>query len=207
MDTDRCQLALLSLPHRVRCEHTYHTGGLIMAKSWAWTEADITALRELWASGKPASEIGLLLHYSANAVIGKAHRMDLDARPSPIKGRHDAAMLRERHERAVLLAERGYKPYQIQNATGVSFVTAQRIVRRTSPVAAADPPSPPPMPAPEPPPPVPVVGEPEFDPWEYVFVARPAVPGADSPCWLPGCVRAASSGDYCAAHAPRVRVA
>jgi GcrA cell cycle regulator len=141
-----------------------------------WTEADKSALRELWASGKPASEIGLLLHYSANAVIGKAHRMDLDARPSPIKGRQDAAVLRERHERAVLLAEGGYKPYQIKNATGVSFETAQRIVRRTRPVAAADPPPAPPMPAPEPPPPVPVVREPEFDPREYVFVARPRQP-------------------------------
>jgi GcrA cell cycle regulator len=183
-----------------------------------WTEADATALRQLWASGMKAPEIGRRLHYSANAVIGKAHRLGLDARPSPIKGRQDAAMLRERHERAVLLAEGGYKPYQIANATGVSFDTAQRIVRLINPVAAADPPPPPPMPAPEPRPPVPVVREPEFDPREYVFVARPRQPPrpVSMCCWPSStCEEPVQPGSsYCPAHhlithlpMPRVRVA
>jgi GcrA cell cycle regulator len=190
-----------------------------MAANVPWTEADKTALRELWASGIPASEISRRLGYSKNATVGKAHRMGLDARRSPIKGRQDAAVLRERHDRAVLLAEGGYKPYQIKNATGVSFETAQRIVRRTSPVAAADPPLAPPLPAPEPPPPVPVVREPEFDPREYVFAdttVRPSLRPVSLCCWPgPGCEEPAMLGKpYCPAHhsishvpMPRVRIA
>ncbi|WP_240932727.1 GcrA family cell cycle regulator [Pelagibius litoralis] len=39
----------------------------------------------LWEAGRSASEIGRLLGVSKNSVVGKAHRMKLAARPSPIK--------------------------------------------------------------------------------------------------------------------------
>jgi len=39
----------------------------------------------LWEAGRSASEIGRLLGVSKNSVVGKAHRMKLKARPSPIK--------------------------------------------------------------------------------------------------------------------------
>jgi GcrA cell cycle regulator len=39
----------------------------------------------LWEAGRSASEIGRLLGVSKNSVVGKAHRMKLQARPSPIK--------------------------------------------------------------------------------------------------------------------------
>ncbi len=50
-----------------------------------WTEERIELLKKLWAEGHSASQIGKMLGVSKNAVVGKAHRMKLAARPSPIK--------------------------------------------------------------------------------------------------------------------------
>lgn len=50
-----------------------------------WTEDRIATLKRLWADGKTATEIAAELGgTSRNAVIGKAHRLGLEARPSPI---------------------------------------------------------------------------------------------------------------------------
>jgi GcrA cell cycle regulator len=50
-----------------------------------WAEETIIKLRELWAEGHSTAEIGRRLGVSKNAVVGKAHRLDLSARPSPIR--------------------------------------------------------------------------------------------------------------------------
>ncbi len=50
-----------------------------------WTEAVIAELRRLWAEGLSTAEIGRRLNVSKNAVVGKAHRLALDPRPSPIR--------------------------------------------------------------------------------------------------------------------------
>jgi GcrA cell cycle regulator len=50
-----------------------------------WTEETIESLRTLWAEGLSTAEIGRRLGVSKNAVVGKAHRLDLPARPSPIR--------------------------------------------------------------------------------------------------------------------------
>jgi len=50
-----------------------------------WSDATIELLRELWEKGRTASEIGDVLGVSRNAVIGKAHRLGLKSRPSPVK--------------------------------------------------------------------------------------------------------------------------
>ena len=44
-----------------------------------------TALSKLWHEGISTAEIGRRLKISKNAVIGKAHRWKLPARPSPIR--------------------------------------------------------------------------------------------------------------------------
>jgi len=49
-----------------------------------WTEEAIDRLRAFWDEGLPTAEIGRRLGISKNAVVGKAHRLDLPARPSPI---------------------------------------------------------------------------------------------------------------------------
>lgn len=50
-----------------------------------WTEAVIAELRRLWGEGLSTAEIGRRLNISKNAVVGKAHRLSLTARPSPIR--------------------------------------------------------------------------------------------------------------------------
>jgi GcrA cell cycle regulator len=50
-----------------------------------WSEETIESLRGLWAEGLSTAEIGRRLGVSKNAVVGKAHRLDLPARPSPIR--------------------------------------------------------------------------------------------------------------------------
>ncbi len=50
-----------------------------------WAEETIVRLRALWDEGHSSAEIGRRLGVSKNAVVGKAHRLDLPARPSPIK--------------------------------------------------------------------------------------------------------------------------
>lgn len=49
----------------------------------------IACLKALWAEGLSTAEIGRRMGISKNAVTGKAHRLNLSARPSPI--RRDAA--------------------------------------------------------------------------------------------------------------------
>ncbi len=50
-----------------------------------WSEETIVSLRALWTEGHSTAEIGRRLGVSKNAVVGKAHRLDLPARPSPIR--------------------------------------------------------------------------------------------------------------------------
>lgn len=51
-----------------------------------WTEERMCQLRDLWAEGLSMSEIGLRLGVTRGVVAGKAHRMGLSSRVSPITG-------------------------------------------------------------------------------------------------------------------------
>ena len=52
----------------------------------SWTEERIERLKSMWTEGATASQIADELGgVSRNAVIGKAHRLGLEARPSPVK--------------------------------------------------------------------------------------------------------------------------
>jgi GcrA cell cycle regulator len=50
-----------------------------------WTVEAIERLRALWAEGHSTAEIGRRMGISKNAVVGKAHRLNLPPRPSPIR--------------------------------------------------------------------------------------------------------------------------
>ncbi len=50
-----------------------------------WTEERIAELKRLWTAGHTTSHIGKALGVSKNAVIGKAHRLKLPSRLSPIR--------------------------------------------------------------------------------------------------------------------------
>lgn len=50
-----------------------------------WNEEAIARIRLLWSEGHSTAEIGRRMGISKNAVVGKAHRLNLPARPSPIR--------------------------------------------------------------------------------------------------------------------------
>ncbi len=66
----------------------------------SWTDDRVAMLRELWTKGLSASQIAVQLGgVSRNAVIGKAHRLGLESRPSPIRGGGGGS--RSRRNRAI----------------------------------------------------------------------------------------------------------
>ncbi len=58
----------------------------------AWTDERIAKLKAGWEGGMTASQIAEQLGegVTRNAVIGKAHRLGLEARPSPVKAGEEA---------------------------------------------------------------------------------------------------------------------
>ena len=66
----------------------------------SWTEEKVSKLKELWGKGNTASEIANIIGgISRNAVIGKAHRLNLEARApskqsSAPKSRENKQMIR-----------------------------------------------------------------------------------------------------------------
>jgi GcrA cell cycle regulator len=58
----------------------------------SWTDERIGTLKKLWEGGSTASQIAEELGgVSRNAVIGKAHRLGLKSRPSPVKSNDKSA--------------------------------------------------------------------------------------------------------------------
>ena len=55
-----------------------------MSDQETWTKERLKELKKLWNKGTPISQIGELLGVSRNAVAGKANRIGLKKRPSPI---------------------------------------------------------------------------------------------------------------------------
>ena len=51
----------------------------------SWNDDNVARLKELWDQGLPTAQIGKLLGFTKNAVVGKAHRIGLERRPSPIR--------------------------------------------------------------------------------------------------------------------------
>lgn len=51
----------------------------------SWPARDLDQLSRLWDEGLTASQIGLRMGRSKNSIVGKAHRLDLPSRPSPIR--------------------------------------------------------------------------------------------------------------------------
>lgn len=49
-----------------------------------WTEERVATVTRLWNEGLTTAEIGRMVGMSKNAVVGKAHRLRLPSRPSPI---------------------------------------------------------------------------------------------------------------------------
>lgn len=55
----------------------------------AWTDQMVEDLKRMWDEGLTTGEIGKRLGVTKNSIIGKVHRLQLVARPSPIKKKED----------------------------------------------------------------------------------------------------------------------
>ncbi len=55
-----------------------------MENNSVWDEKNLERLKKLWDEGLPITKIGLELGVSRNAIAGKAHRLGLPKRNSPI---------------------------------------------------------------------------------------------------------------------------
>ena len=51
----------------------------------SWNDDNVARLKDLWDQGLPTAQIGKLLGFTKNAAVGKAHRIGLERRPSPIR--------------------------------------------------------------------------------------------------------------------------
>jgi len=63
-----------------------------------WNDETIARLRALWDEGHSTAEIGRRMGVTKNAVVGKAHRLELPARPSPIRRVRDAGHVARRDQ-------------------------------------------------------------------------------------------------------------
>lgn len=71
-----------------------------------WSESAIELLRQLWGTGLSASQIGERLGVTNNAVIGKARRIGLASRGSPIRPLTDEERAEREKQRLAREAEK-----------------------------------------------------------------------------------------------------
>jgi GcrA cell cycle regulator len=112
----------------------------------SWTDERIDRLKELWTQGMTASQIADELGgVSRNAVIGKAHRLGLQSRPSPVKpnegGPGEAAPSPFEPE-APAAAEAAVEPEEIEAEAPESGAEAEA-QPAAAPAEPAAPPAPP----------------------------------------------------------------
>jgi len=96
----------------------------------AWTDERIALLTKLWTDGLTASQIATALGEATtrNAVIGKAHRLGLSGRPSPVRVPRPARST----------VARPSKPRPLNNPERIPLMTKQTEAMR---VRAAEPPA------------------------------------------------------------------
>lgn len=119
-----------------------------------WSDEVITQLRALWAEGHSTAEIGRRLGVTKNAIVGKAHRLDLPARPSPIRRDPEATPVR----RAAVRRVDGPTLPPLPSTAGPAEAPAAMVEPPVESAPVLAPPAPPPQPVivqPPPPPPAP----------------------------------------------------
>ncbi|MES2494428.1 MAG: GcrA family cell cycle regulator [Pseudomonadota bacterium] len=112
----------------------------------SWTDERIETLTKMWEGGATASQIAEELGgVSRNAVIGKAHRLGLKARPSPVKPNEKPEIQAAPAPRAAKPAEPGPPNAPIAPVAPKPVAMAVQPAAPTEPRAPA--PSPPTAPA------------------------------------------------------------
>ena len=94
-----------------------------------WNKEADSTLRELWTQGLSASEIGRRMGATKNSIIGRAHRMALERRVSPVVPIIVSAESQEQIKRALLA---GVPVGRVIRQTGVTRLSVER-VRATMP--------------------------------------------------------------------------
>jgi len=94
-----------------------------------WNDDTIGRLRTLWAEGLSTAEIGRRMGVSKNAVVGKAHRLNLAARPSPIRRDGEKSPRRRQPRRA----HGATLPVLAAAMAPMPVVEAPRLAERPSP--------------------------------------------------------------------------
>jgi GcrA cell cycle regulator len=102
----------------------------------SWTDERIERLKKMWAQGATASQIADELGgVSRNAVIGKAHRLGLEQRPSPVKPGEEKEVKRAAAPAAAAPkpAPKAEAPRQATAAPSATPSTPPAIPQRSSP--------------------------------------------------------------------------
>jgi len=108
-----------------------------------WTDERIAILKRMWEGGSTASEIAAELGgVSRNAVIGKAHRLGLKARPSPVKANDKKKAAAPVKKPAVAPAPRAAEPRAEPAPRSLPNAPAERPAPRPATPAAPSAPAP-----------------------------------------------------------------
>lgn len=107
-----------------------------------WTNETIARLQELWQQGLSTAEIGRQLNITKNAVVGKAHRLGLPPRPSPIRsGGRPAKSSTASREKPARSAAKATHPKKV-SAPAETAATGKKPVKASSPTPKSTPATP-----------------------------------------------------------------
>ena len=81
-----------------------------------WTDEQVEELKRLWNEGLTTGDIGKALGVSKNAVVGKAHRLGLNSRPSPIRRGEEEINAVEEEAPVVEAKETKKSPKKVEKA-------------------------------------------------------------------------------------------
>lgn len=126
-----CGAILPGSPHRDR--DCFIPPGTVSVPSFSWTAEASESLAQLWESSLSASEIGVILGVSKNAVIGKVRRLGLVPRPIGCN-----PLTREEKRTAIARAKAGESFAQIARDLGRHASAISKAAQAPEPILPHD---------------------------------------------------------------------